>query len=192
MKIIKNLFLVASLAFLASCGSKSEVKEACLCSKLNQGFDENAEKNGIYSYQAQPYTGICETLDQYDTLIEKKEFKNGFMINSYQRQKIGNIYVTIDSMTYDNGIGINGFQIVHSSIFDFDFVEYVTDMKNGVDQGGKIDISNTNSGISVSYYSNEGDINFHESMSRTTDELSSQLKAFLDKVHETNSHFTYY
>jgi hypothetical protein len=191
MKIIRSLLVVASFAFLISCGSKAPVEEACLCSKLSEGLNDNAKGNGIYSYQGQPYTGICKTKDQYDTIIERNEYKNGFVISSYKREKIGNIYVTKDSMTYDNGKEFNGFKIWHDSRFDFEYVKDVTDMKNGVDEGGSITVY-TDYGFSVYYTSANGKTEFNETMNGSAEEIKPKFKAFLDKVHEANSHFTYY
>jgi hypothetical protein len=64
-------------------------------------------------------------------------------------------------------------------------------MKNGVDEGGSITVY-TDYGFSVYYTSANGKTEFNETMNGSAEEIKPKFKAFLDKVHEANSHFTYY
>ena len=220
MNIIKSLLVIGSFTFSVSCsdkaevsnkvevdnkvevGNKVEVKEACHCSKVTQGTDDNAKPNGIYSYLAQPYTGICETKDQYDSIIERNEYKNGFLISSYKKSKIGNTYVTIDSMSYDNGKVFNGFKISYGSLFDITFVSSLTDFKNGVDKGGMIRFdynefsynfsmsSRGSSGVTIEKKGFAG-YNASDTIGFSV-KRKSMFKAFLDEVQEADSRFIYY
>jgi hypothetical protein len=198
MKKMKIIYLITGVIFLASCGGSSadksadtklEAIETCLCSNVVQGF-ENGKRNGKYMHKAQLYTGACDTKDQYDTIIERKEFKNGYMISSYKRKKMGNIYVTIDSMTYDNGKAFNGFEIHHQTDYGFTYVSGIDDRKNGVNEWSKIYTSDD--GPYVNFSNKDGKDNFDEHIEGTKDEKHIKFKAFLDKVHEINSEFKYY
>jgi hypothetical protein len=183
MKIIRSLLVVASFAFLISCGSKAPVEEACLCEKLNK------KSNYTYSYQGQSYTGICKTKDQHDSLLERKEFKNGFLINSFIREKHGDKYVNVHNMTYDNLKSVNGFTIKYTSNSYANFVHSVVEFKEGK-QICDLSIEGITSGSFYLY--NNMDLETSLKDEGSTGDYKTDFISFLEKVKKVDNRFEYF
>lgn len=114
---MKKQLVLASLIMLGiftiSCGGKngetkseSEAKTEevadCPCNSL---MDESG------SLKNKNFTGICADKDQNDTIILKREYKNGYLISEMTKQKVNGKYYITKEMTYDNGKELNGFNI---------------------------------------------------------------------------------
>lgn len=125
---MKKQLVVASLVMLGiftiSCGgkngeTKSEVKTEevadCPCNTLIDTTGYLKDKN---------YTGTCADKDQNDTIILKKEYKNGYLISEMTKEKIKGKYYITTEMTYDNEEFSNGYVISPSEIYNRDGQKY--------------------------------------------------------------------
>jgi hypothetical protein len=182
MKKFKSLLVIVGFALLMSCGNKTEVEEACLCEKLI----ENEKYN--FSYHGEPYTGICKTNDQHDSLIVRKEFKNGYLIKELIREKRGDKYVNVHNMTYDNLNPINGFTIDYLSNSYGVFVTKIEEYKEG-EKICDLYISGIESG-SFYLYDNIDSKTVVELDGRTGD-YKTDLISFLEKVKKVDPRFEY-
>jgi hypothetical protein len=118
---MKKLLLIASLVMLGiftiSCGgkngeTKSEVNTEevadCACNTLIDTTGYLKDKN---------YTGTCADKDQNDTIILKKEYKNGYLISKMTKEKVKGKYYTTQEMTFDDEKEFNGYNIEISEIY---------------------------------------------------------------------------
>lgn len=183
MKKVKSLFVIVSFTLLMSCGNKTKVEESCLCEKLIK------KTNYTYSYQGQPYTGICKTRDQHDSLLERKEFKNGYLINSFIREKQGDKYVNVHNMTYDNLKSVNGFTIDYTVNGYANFVIKIEEFKEGK-QITNLGIEGLTSGSF--YLQNWIDGKTILKDDGGTGDYKTDFISFLEKVKEVDPRFEYF
>ena len=144
MKKINLLLSVMIVVTMVSCGGKShnkdeseetsgadkkEVKIAdCNCSEVltetnsNSGFKRKGSKD--------LYTGSCVEKDQYDSIIQKADFKNGWMVKFIKKIKINNEYVQTEYTEYENGEEINSWSIkFNENDYDSPNYKYITEYK---------------------------------------------------------------
>lgn len=134
---MKKQLVVASLVMLGiftiSCGGKNENGKLenelksedvadCACNTLIDTTGYLKDKN---------YTGTCADKDQNDTIILKKEYKNGYLISEMTKQKVNGKYYITKEMTYDDGKELNGFEINTSEVGEAFYVEEYKLYKNG-------------------------------------------------------------
>lgn len=132
---MKKQLVVASLIMLGiftiSCGgkngeTKSEAKteEAadCPCNTLIDTTGYLKDKN---------YTGTCADKDQNDTIVLKREYKNGYLISEMTKKKVNGKYYITKEMTYEDEKEMNGFEISISQVGEAFYVEEYKLYKNG-------------------------------------------------------------
>jgi hypothetical protein len=101
---------IIGAALLMSCGGGNQEAEKkaepekpkCTCSEM-------IEIQGKWKAKGELYTGLCEDLDETNTVVNKGEFVNGIKIFNWTAKKFGGKYVTIDSVYIGNGKYQEGF-----------------------------------------------------------------------------------
>lgn len=78
------------------------------------------------------YTGICITKDQHDTIIRRHTYKNGWLINEIVKEKIGNEYIIVKDINFENGkpYTYKYVKIEESNIAKITFVKNYKEYKN--------------------------------------------------------------
>jgi hypothetical protein len=212
MKKIQNLLLIAGVAVnLMSCGTKTEGEKTegekteveatavCACTAV-------MKLKGVNHYNGEAYTGACEKKDQHNIVVEHKDFVNGIMVASVYKQKLGDNYITTDSLTFENGAPFNGFktsyQLAYNAAGAYGGIKYVYDVKEYKD--GALPI--IDGYISVDY--NKGSnfpshFYYYDGISKTNNfEIKEQIETdvefeevflgFLERVKSINPRFTYF
>lgn len=165
---MKKQLLVASIVMLGiftiSCGgkngeTKSEVNTEevadCACNTLIDTTGYLKDKN---------YTGTCADKDQNDTIILKREYKNGYLISEMKKEKFNGKYYITKNLTYDNEKPLNGFEIKTKSYNGgiSTFIESYEEYKNGkiinsyetyIDSTSIHAVWNSKAGVVVAEYS---------------------------------------
>ena len=119
MKTKKTLVLLclASL-WIQSCSdnknseseSTDKKEEMCDCSQITKG--KGKYKGKAVKGDTLIYTGKCQKLDKYDSLIKEVEYLNGEAIHVFEKQKIFNSYAVIrDLIKNEHGDIVSGSQI---------------------------------------------------------------------------------
>jgi hypothetical protein len=212
MKKIQNLLLIAGVAVnLISCGTKTEgektegkkteveATEVCACTEI-------LKKDNVNHYNGVAYTGACEKKDQHNMVVEHKDFVNGIMVASVYKSKVGDNYVTTDSLTFENRAPFNGFETKYKLAVNAASIqggiEYVYDVKEYKD--GVLPIFNGN--ISVDYNKGSNFLShfyYYDGISKTNNfEIKEQIETdvefeevflgFLERVKSINPRFTYF
>lgn len=133
---MKKQLVVASLVMLGiftiSCGGKnengklenelkSEEVADCACNTLIDTTGYLKDKN---------YTGTCADKDQNDTIILKREYKNGYLISEMTKDKVKGKYYITKEMTFDNENPLNGYLIEISEFYKSNGQKYLGHYKN--------------------------------------------------------------
>jgi len=156
MKKNNVLLIIALSVIVFSCGKKEGNKEAakdtaakkeivneCGCNELTLTDDYvRVEDEGIYfgylkgikkEGSKELFTGTCTEKDQNDSIIEKVDVKNGWLIKKVLKEKIGKIYVTTMSVNFENEKPSNGWYMNIKEIYGSNekYVSEYQDYKNG-------------------------------------------------------------
>ena len=139
---------------LISCGGKNEKKEGdtaeitssesdCTIDKLELNFDTN-DYSDINDYfytkkdikkigEKDNFTGVAIEKDQNDSLLNRVEVKNGWLLRYTHRIKIDNRYITISDYSFDNGEVKEGYKKVINEKSDpkIQYIEKLVKYKNG-------------------------------------------------------------
>lgn len=185
MKISKILVILAGgIITLSSCGSKGEEKETtqvevCPCSEL-------IELNNVVEKRGKAYTGSCEELDQHSVATKHQDFVNGKLVAHYNRKRVGDKYVTYDSLTWESGSPYNGFRTTFEGRANVSFISSVKEFKDGkCIFDGKVDF-----GDNRFYY-----YDYVDSNRRIEDEGTGNFKedliVFLEKLKTVNPRFKF-
>ncbi len=156
MNFKKATILLCATVIIASCTNKksneqtellTENSSDCNCAELHL-TSENAIsttfEDGSYEEvwkdvmkDGKPFSGVCITKDQNDSITKSLEFKNGWTVRKIERVKVGINYLTIGDMTYDNMKRKDGFRVKLESDGDLKYVHQLEVLKNGnVDKSG--------------------------------------------------------
>lgn len=98
-------------------------------------FTQNIKQKG----EKENFTGVGVEKDQNDSILDRAEIKNGWLIRYTQRIKKGNKYITISDFTFDNGKIKDGFLLENNNetasnnqiIEGFDYFDLMKKYKNG-------------------------------------------------------------
>jgi hypothetical protein len=141
MKKINVLLIAVLSSIFLSCGNKEgkndtneavalkEVAKDCGCNELvltEKDKDENVYllgKNITKKGSKELFTGNCVEIDQNDSIVQKLDIRNGWLIKKVIKEKVGNIYVTMEDMNFENEVSYNGWRR------EFDFITYNKDEK---------------------------------------------------------------
>lgn len=138
---------------LISCGGKNDKKDDgkdeittsesdCNLSELNLNIDiDDYSDTPDYFYttkdikkntEKENFTGIAIEKDQNDSILNRAEIKNGWLIRYTHRKKVDNRYITISDYTLDNGLVTEGYKKVIENEYDpkIEYVEKVCKYKN--------------------------------------------------------------
>jgi hypothetical protein len=151
MKKINVLLIAVLSSIFFSCGNKEgnnvtndavalkEVAKDCGCNELVL-TDKDKDGNVFFLFKnitkkgsKELFTGNCVEIDQNDSVVKKLNIKNGWVIKNVIKEKVGNIYITMEDMNYENEEPSNGWNRKFPSIYNKDekyickYVEY----KNG-------------------------------------------------------------
>ncbi len=180
MKKINLLLGVMLVTILISCGGKSNKKEEagvtsgtdkkevkvsdCNCSELDgvgnySGITDLIEVDEISGKAITKigskdlFTGSCLDKDQYDSIIRKVDFKNGWKIKSIYKEKINNEYIQTGYFEYENGNLVNNWSLKFKDYDGPDLklkytTEYKEDKKNNIINQWYISLGEFN-GISI-------------------------------------------
>jgi hypothetical protein len=197
-KNLLNVFLLSlsisgATIFLNACGSKSEKgsadeqkKEICPCSQVHEGVDANAKPDGISTYQSKIFTGTCEDLDQHSVATFHQEFVNGKLVAHYHRKRVGQTYVTYDSLTWESGSPYNGFRTTDEGRAGVVYINSVKEFKDGkCIFDGKIDFG-PNRFYYYDYVDRTRNFDFEG-----TGEFKADLITFLEQVETKNPRFKF-
>jgi hypothetical protein len=157
MKKTNYLFMTLVMSILLiSCGGKNEKKDGesenivnkdsdCSLAELNLNMyindytDSNDEfysiKNIKKNNDKENFTGIAIETDQNDSILNRAEVKNGWLIRYTHRKKVDSRYITMSDYTLDNGLVVEGYKKVIEKQFD-PKIEYISKLhkyKNGKD-----------------------------------------------------------
>jgi hypothetical protein len=128
MKINKNLLILAMGILLISCGGKnakdnssSDINETtdndCACNELNlDTVDSDGKKTTNWkdikkNGSNELFTGFCFEKDQNDSIINKIEIKNGWVVRKIWREKINDKYIVTADYSYENSKVLNSWEI---------------------------------------------------------------------------------
>jgi hypothetical protein len=157
MKKTNYLFMPLVMSILLiSCGGKNEKKEGssdeitssesdCTIDQLDLNFEiddysdiddyfytiKDIKKNG----EKDNFTGVAIEKDQNDSILNRVEVKNGWLLRYTHRIKIDNRYITISDYSFDNGEIKEGYKRVIEKEHD-PKIEYISKLhiyKNGKD-----------------------------------------------------------
>jgi hypothetical protein len=150
MKIKNATLAVCATLILASCTDKKSNEQTeiltenasdCNCSELGLVREKAISttfEDGSYEEvwkdvmrDGKPFTGVCITKDQNDSIIKSLEFKNGWTVRKIERVKVGSDYITVGDMTYDNMKRNNGFRIKLETDGDIKYVHQLEVLKGG-------------------------------------------------------------
>jgi hypothetical protein len=140
MKKINVLLIAVLSSIFFSCGNKEgkndtneavalkEVAKDCGCNELVlTDLSKNITKKG----SKELFTGNCVEIDQNDSIVKKLNIKNGWLTKKVVKEKVGNIYVTMEDMNYENEVPSNGwsrefpnFTYNEDEKFIYEYVEY--------------------------------------------------------------------
>lgn len=189
---LKHLFSpIIGAALLMSCGSgnqdaekKAEIvpeKPKCNCTDVME-IDGKAYANGDI------YTGLCEELDERNTVVKKSEFVNGILIYNWRAQNVAGRYLTTDSVHCTSAGIQDGFQLQTTNRLDVVYIGRYMEYKSGK----KIDKS-------IYYFlgSSIADMSLTSNVvpysTPLNDDASQDAKTFLingmKKANEIDSHF---
>ena len=155
MKKTNYLFMTLVMSILLiSCGGKNEKKEGssdeitssesdCTIDQLDLNFEiddyshiddyfytkKDIKKNG----EKDNFTGVAIEKDQNDSILNRVEVKNGWLLRYTHRIKIDNRYITISDYSFDNGEIKEGYKRVIEKKHD-PKIEYIGKLrlyKNG-------------------------------------------------------------
>jgi len=125
MKKLTYLFIAIAFFSIISCSgekSKEEIEQTqeqkiCDCDTLTKG--EGKFKGNLFTSDQQPFTGICQTKDKYDSVISIKTYDKGFKMSHIKRKRIYGNYYIIKDLKYDvDGNRVSGYTRKFSGDYD--------------------------------------------------------------------------
>ena len=149
MKKTNYLFMTLVMSvLLISCGGKNEKKEGSTAEittsesdvPLNElniradfEYDSYTAQNIKRNDEKENFTGVGIEKDQNDSILNRAEVKNGWLIRYTHRIKADNRYITISDFTFDNGEIKDGFKKDIDDEYDpkICYVQSVKSYKNG-------------------------------------------------------------
>jgi hypothetical protein len=135
MKKINFMLIMISGILLISCGGNNDKKDVVNTdeitkkenecpldqlhikgptNELNYNSDQNpyTTQNIKRNDEKENFTGVGIEKDQNDSILNKVEVKNGWLIRYTHRIKKDNKYITLSDLTFDSGKIMNGYKIV--------------------------------------------------------------------------------
>jgi hypothetical protein len=181
---------IIGAALLMSCGgsedtgTKAEVvpeKPKCNCTDVME-IEGKAYANGDI------YTGLCEELDERNTVVKKSEFVNGILIYNWRVQNVAGKYLTTDSVHCSSAGIQEGFQLQTTNRLNVVYVERYMEYKAGKKSDKNISFFHGSSIADMSLLSNAVPYS-----TLLNDDASQDAKTFLingmKKANEIDPHF---
>lgn len=131
-----NLLLGSSLCLIMiSCGGKNEKSIAS-----NRQINEDIENKTEYDFTTledsssvkgvkeknhkELFTGVCIEKDQFDSIIKRNEYKNGWLISSVEKERVKDkLYIIKNKRIFENGEIVDGYILSIEKEDEFSYVE---------------------------------------------------------------------
>ena len=154
----KNYLFMTTLVMsvlLISCGGKNEKKDGGATEitssdsdvpldqlNINAGFEFNdyTFKDIKRNDEKVNFTGVGVEKDQNDSILNRVEVKNGWLLRYTHRIKVTDKYITISDLTFDNSKVKEGFKYTISKVYPYsstngwEILSSLTKYKNGVEK----------------------------------------------------------
>jgi hypothetical protein len=130
---MKKYILITTSLITMACSNKKEhnndtsnditelQETSCNCSELSIPLEDYPDDEALGDRfknvlkDGKPYSGICLTKDQNDSIVRRIDFKNGWTVKRITREKLGNSYLTLSDISYDGLVPKVGYYIHLSS-----------------------------------------------------------------------------
>lgn len=188
MKMNRLLSPVIGAMFLMACGSGSqEAEKKTELEKPKCNCVDVIEIEGKW-FKGDLYTGLCEELDETNTVVKKSEFVNGIRIFNWRTQSVAGKHLTTDSVHCSSAGIQEGFQLQTTNRLNVVYVERYMEYKAGRKSDKNISFFHGSSIADMSLLSNAVPYS-----TLLNDDASQDAKTFLinglNKAHEIDSHF---
>jgi hypothetical protein len=123
--IYSFLILCCITLFLFSCGSGESSGESSGEVAINYCDCYEIEKDGgLYKKDDKLFTGICESKDDLDRMLELSEYKNGYVVTSEGWKDLGGEMTKTWDLKFKGGEVYEGYKVGYSDVsyLDADFI----------------------------------------------------------------------